>query len=84
MDISPELQALFDKGKELEAQLAHCVKCGGSRKFLGSVPGVECRVCGTRWHYLMPSGKEIEVEQVPFDLDGGLKGFVWVPKKNWT
>jgi hypothetical protein len=81
-DISPELQALFDKGKEIEAQIPACAKCGGKRTFLGAVPGVECRACGARWLYSLPSGREIEVEKAEIFFPNFITGEMWVPKKD--
>jgi DNA-directed RNA polymerase subunit RPC12/RpoP len=82
--ISPELQALFDQMKESEARIPVCPKCGAKRTFVHSTPGVECRTCGARWLWSLPSGKEIEVEQVEFVVTPGFTGTMWVPKKTTT
>lgn len=58
MDISPELQALFDRGKEIEATLPLCEKCGERTRFMHTIPGRECRPCGTRWGFDFATGKE--------------------------
>lgn len=61
---------IFREGKELESKLPQCPQCGAATTWFTYVPGIECRACGLRWGFALPSGRLYPIQEIEIKIDG--------------